>query len=268
MKALLSLLFATAAVGAAAEPAVLPRAHAHNDYQHARPLLDALEQGFGNIEADIWLVQGALLVAHDLKAVRPERTLAALYLDPLRARFRQFGRRIYPDGTPITLLVDVKSDAAPTYAALHSLLLQYAEMLTEFRDGAIRPGQVTVIVSGNRDEAGMRAQAFRYAAMDGRKPHLDSDAPATLVPWVSENWKTLTPWSWTGPLPAEVRSALGDWVTRAHARGRKVRFWNVPDRPEVWATLLDAGVDIIGSDNLPALRAFFVSRPIRPVGKE
>lgn len=260
MKRLWILPFGLAAA-LAAEPVALPRAHSHNDYQHARPLLDALEHGFGSIEADVWLVAGRLLVAHDRRDARPERTLEALYLDPLRARFRAAGGRIHADGTPITLLVDVKSEAGPTYAALHALLARDAALLTEYRSGAVvRAGQITVIVSGNRDEAAMRAQPVRYAAMDGRKAHLDSDAPAALVPWVSENWRTLSTWNWNGPLPDEVRTSLADWVGRAHARGRKVRFWNVPDRPEVWSALLDAGVDVIGTDHLPALRDFLLAR--------
>src|SRR4030095_12119754 len=44
----------------------LLRAHAHNDYEHTRPLLDALEQGFCSVEADIYLIDGELRVAHDL----------------------------------------------------------------------------------------------------------------------------------------------------------------------------------------------------------
>ncbi|HEY3789313.1 MAG TPA: hypothetical protein VGL71_10685, partial [Urbifossiella sp.] len=36
-------------------PSPLRHAHAHNDYEHKRPLLDALEQGFCSVEADIWL---------------------------------------------------------------------------------------------------------------------------------------------------------------------------------------------------------------------
>lgn len=252
---------AGAAALAAAEPVALPRAHAHNDYEHARPLLDALDHGFCSIEADIWLVDGALLVAHDRRDVRPERTLTTLYLAPLRERFRRLGGRIHADGTPVTLLVDVKSAAGPTYVALHEVLSLHADLLTEFRGVAVRPGAVTVIVSGNRDEAAMRAQAVRYAALDGRKVHLDADAPPTLVPWVSENWRTLSSWDWRGALPAEVRRDLGDWVARAHARGRKLRFWNVPDRPEAWTVLLAAGVDVIGADNLPALRDFLRARP-------
>jgi len=56
----------------AAPDAIVPlaRAHAHNDYLHPRPLLDALDAGFTSIETDVWLVDGDLLVAHDRREVR------------------------------------------------------------------------------------------------------------------------------------------------------------------------------------------------------
>lgn len=76
----------------------LPNAHAHNDYEHARPLLDALDHGFCSVEADIYLVDGALLVAHDRKDVKPERMLQSLYLDPLRERVKTNNGRVYPNG--------------------------------------------------------------------------------------------------------------------------------------------------------------------------
>src|SRR5689334_23371364 len=67
----------------------LRRAHAHNDYEHKRPLFDALDNGFCSIEPDIYLIEGQLLVAHDRDEVSPERTLQRLYLDPLRARIKE-----------------------------------------------------------------------------------------------------------------------------------------------------------------------------------
>ncbi|HET6325009.1 MAG TPA: hypothetical protein VFG04_09940, partial [Planctomycetaceae bacterium] len=51
-------------LGLAAEPTPLIRAHAHNDYEHKRPLFDALDQGLCSVEADIFLVDGQLLVGH------------------------------------------------------------------------------------------------------------------------------------------------------------------------------------------------------------
>src|SRR4051795_874708 len=76
----------------------LPQAHAHNDYEHARPLLDALDHGFCSVEADIWLMPEGLLIGHDRKDLRPNRTLQALYLDPLRERIQANGGRVYRGG--------------------------------------------------------------------------------------------------------------------------------------------------------------------------
>ena len=104
----------------------LLRAHAHNDYRHPRPLHDALHWGFTSVEADIYLVDGQLLVAHDLADVLPDRTLAALYLTPLRERIHENGGRVYRGGPQFWLLIDIKSDAEMTYAALHEELEQYA----------------------------------------------------------------------------------------------------------------------------------------------
>ena len=248
------------AVSNAADPKPLVRAHAHNDYEHARPLFDAIERGFCSIEADVYLIDGQLLVAHDRKDVKPERTLANLYLEPLQRQVRQNGGRVFRAGPGIILLVDVKSEAGATYAVLHAELAKFADMLTTFGATSSKPGAVTVIVSGNRTPKDMLEQPLRYAAMDGRKDDLEANTSATLVPLVSENWKKIFTWDWQGEMPASERVALQQWVGRAHAQGKKVRFWNTPDRAEAWRILLDAGVDIIGTDDLGGLQRFLLSQ--------
>ncbi|HVK59238.1 MAG TPA: hypothetical protein VM735_10685, partial [Candidatus Kapabacteria bacterium] len=102
---------------AAAEVSVgdaLPQAHAHNDYEHDRPLLDALAQGFTSVEADIYLVEGSLLVAHDKEDLDPKKTLSALYLEPLK-RLADDKKSVFKSGESLTLLIDFKSEAAPAY---------------------------------------------------------------------------------------------------------------------------------------------------------
>src|SRR2546426_5345418 len=91
-------------------PPPLVRAHAHNDYEHARPLLDALDHGFCSVEADVWLAPEGLLIAHDRKDFKPRRTLEALYLDPLRDRIKANGGRGYCGGTGIFLFIGVKNE--------------------------------------------------------------------------------------------------------------------------------------------------------------
>jgi len=83
-------------VAGAVAGAGLERAHAHNDYEHDRPLYDALSRGFKSVEADVWLVGGELLVAHDREDVRRGRTLESLYLAPLRQLIKQNGGAVYP----------------------------------------------------------------------------------------------------------------------------------------------------------------------------
>ncbi|MCB9269197.1 MAG: hypothetical protein H6561_06455 [Lewinellaceae bacterium] len=78
----------------------LPNAHAHNDYEHTRPLLDALDQGFTSVEADVYWWNGKLVVAHNLPHGEEARqllpTLEELYLKPLQQRIQDRGGKVYP----------------------------------------------------------------------------------------------------------------------------------------------------------------------------
>ena len=236
----------------------LPRAHAHNDYEHPRPLLDALDHGFCSVEADIWLVDDALLVAHDRDQVNPERTLQALYLDPLRERVKTNAGAVYRGGPGFTLLIDLKSEAEATYRVLRGVLAGYDGLFTRFTASSTTPGPVTVILSGNRPTATVAAEASRFCAIDGRLPDLTADPlPAIhLMPLVSQSWSPTFRYFEDGVLPDPDRAKLRDLVALAHRQGRRLRFWAVPDQPFAWKELHDAGVDLINTDNLPGLRAF------------
>lgn len=240
-------------------------AHAHNDYRHDRPLLDALGHGFTSVEADIFLVDGRLCVAHESKEIRRDKTLQSLYLQPLRERVAGNGGRVYREGPGFVLLVDIKTAAEPTYRKLHEVLSEYREMLTAFGPDGRREGAVLVIVSGNRPLEFMRSQEVRYAGYDGRLTDLDSEAPADLIPMLSDQWGGHFTWRGDGPIPPEERRKLEDIVRKSHAKGRLVRFWATPDlrspaRDAVWRELLSAGVDLINTDDLEGLRRFLLEQ--------
>jgi hypothetical protein len=241
----------------------LDRAHAHNDYEHARPLQDALDHGFGSVEADIYLVDGALLVAHDRDSVRADRTLEGLYLAPLRARIAAHGGRVYEGRPPLTLLIDVKSDAEPTWAALESLLRRYDDVFTSWHGDSMTARPVVAVISGERPLVTLPAERDRWAALDGRLADLDASPslPAAAMPLVSDDWKNVTKWRGEGAVPGSVRRRLVAIVARAHAQRRRLRFWNTPDSPVVWRLLLESGVDLIGADDLDGLRSFLVRSP-------
>jgi hypothetical protein len=262
-----ALIFAVASRAAlGAEPAVptpLPQAHAHNDYAHARPLADALDHGFTSVEADIFLRPEGLLVGHAANELQPERTLQKLYLDPLRARVQANGGRVYSSGPPFYLLIDVKTEAEDTYAALDKVLASYADILSMTKDGKFHEGPVTIVLSGNRAKQTVAGQKVRYVGIDGRPEDLKTDAPAHLVPWISANWTLVFTWRGEGPMPDADKAKLADFVTQAHGQGRQVRFWSTPESQAVWRELLAAGVDRINTDKLAELEAFLSSESKR-----
>ena len=61
---LIFLLFSTASAVAQTNVYTTANAHAHNDYQHEPPLLSAYNNKFGSIEADVYLNEEEVLVAH------------------------------------------------------------------------------------------------------------------------------------------------------------------------------------------------------------
>jgi glycerophosphoryl diester phosphodiesterase len=271
--AALVLPFASVSAAAVEETQeVLPLAkdHAHNDYEHDRPLYDALDHGFTSVESDVWLVDGELLVAHDREDVNPDRTLDSLYLKPLMEEVKKNGGSVYPGYEhEFILWIDIKSEDVETYQAIHKELRKYQNMLTRFTPAGVKPGAVTVYISGNRPRDLMESQKVRYAAYDGRMSDFGTEVSNEFIPVISDNWTKHFTWRGEGEMPAEERKKLNTIVSTSHANGQKVRFWATPDLPTpqreaIWQELLKAGIDFINTDDLAGLQQFLTEHDPQP----
>lgn len=189
----------------------VPQTHAHNDYEHARPLFDALSHGFVSVEADVWLVDGELLIAHDAEDLDPNRTLEGLYLEPLRQIVKGKGRSVHPgwDGQ-LQLLIDIKTEGEATYAAIEQALAKYPQVFTRYSHGRVDDGPVTAVISGNRPLQTMQQAPVRRGFYDGRSTDLRSGMSPEFMPLVSENWTKLFTWPGVGEMPAAERAKLVD----------------------------------------------------------
>jgi glycerophosphoryl diester phosphodiesterase len=238
------------------------RAHAHNDYEHPRPLLDALDHRFGSVEADIFLVDGQLLVAHDPEDLDPARTLESLYLAPLAARVKANHGSVHRGSrTPLQLLIDIKTEGASTYLELDRQLRRHKHLFTTYAHGRVHRGPVTAVISGDRAaRVPMEAQTVRRAFYDGRLSDLGT-SEASFASLISDNWTLNFTWRGVGAFPEAERQKLRTIVRAAHDRGQKVRFWATPDvagpaRDALWGELLAADVDYLNTDDLAGLEAF------------
>ncbi|GGR51750.1 hypothetical protein J2S40_000572 [Nocardioides luteus] len=248
----------------------LAHAHSHNDYEHERPLHDALGHRYTSVEADVWLVDGDLYLGH----FEPDmtRTLRNVYLDPLADLVTTNDGSVHPswDGT-FQLLVDVKSGGVETWRVLEEQLAAYDPVFSVCRDGVVEVNPVTVIVSGERDRLVMAAEPVRRSFYDATFEDLEAHAvaalPVGLVGMVSANW--IDHFTWRGIGPFLSRRRLHEMVDRAHDAGWPIRLWGAPafvrhNRRRIWQAQLDAGVDWINTDHLDELAHFLARhRPTR-----
>lgn len=237
-------------------PNPLVRAHAHNDYYHKRPLLDALASGFCSVEADVFLKDDTLLVGHFRFELRKARSLEALYLKPLAERVKANGGSVYKTKAPFHLMIDFKADGAETYAALKKLLAKYRFMLTEFTADSTKTGAVTIVISGSRPRQVMEKESKRLAGYDGRVSDLNKKTSRHFMPWISDSWSSQFKWRGKGNFSENEKAKLKNIVKRAHQNGQKVRFWAAPDNPRAWAVLHKNGVDLINTDQIEKLAKF------------
>jgi hypothetical protein len=181
---------------------------------------------------------------------------------PLKERIDKNGGRVYRGGPEFTLLIDIKTNGEQTYAVLKTVLAKYSDIINVPSAATTPRKAVNVVATGNRPAAVIAADRNRLAGIDGTLSDLDSDQPAHLIPWISDNWRSFFKWRGKGPIPPEEREKIRTAVQKAHAHGRRLRFWAAPDNPAVWQELYDDGVDLINTDDLPGI-ARFLNDPAR-----
>jgi hypothetical protein len=206
--------------------------HAHNDYLHPRPLWDAYERGFRSLEVDVFPVNGELWVAHERKELQPNRTLRALYLQPLAEKLAAGDWK-----GPLQILVDFKADGEQSY-----------ELLSREVAGFPALQSVSFVISGARPLAVFEPK--RGLKLDGRWSDERSKYSTEQMPLVSEAWRSHFRWNGVGVMPDDQREKLISMVRQVQGEGRKVRFWGAPDTEAAWKVQQDAGVNWINTDRL------------------
>src|SRR6185312_3602475 len=136
--------------------------------------------------------------------------------------------------------VEFKSDGEESYPVLREILENYKEMLTVYTGDHIEERAVTLVITGHRPNDMVSADPVRYAGIDGDLGDLKKPDP-TLFPVISDPWwKIAADGGESDDVLVEHFRKLAD---EAHARGRKIRFYAVPNRTWAWDVMYRAGVD-------------------------
>lgn len=215
--------------------------HSHNDYQRNVPFWEALGVGCASIEADVILMDGELMVAHERQSIKHGRTLRTLYLSPIK-NARDLGL-IQAFG--FHLLVDIKTEAYTTLEVLVKQLKEYDALLysPSNKDG------LRIIVSGNRPKVQDYHKYPDWIFFDYQSKTLDQSLPLEKIGMVSLSFRQFSVWNGKGRIVETEREKLLAFIQSVHDLGKPVRFWGTPDSKSAWRTFFDLGVDYINTDS-------------------
>ena len=252
---------AFAATGQAPCPRATLPAYAHNDYLNPHPLDDALRLGFRGVEADVFLVDGKLRLGHDVRGARHGATLETQYLKPLQAIVARCPV-LAGDGRPFLLAIELKQPAAAVYDSLLSLLGRYRDLFTtpSGRMQASPPAEVALVGW----HPSLQTLRFETDGLVRLQHHMSSpdDIAAASNPWVRlvsiDYGKTIG--RLPGTSPARQRWLAAVRAVKRVSPNTLVRVHNLPADGALYAALLTAGVDLIGTRELERSRRILLGR--------
>ncbi|SDS71046.1 alkaline phosphatase [Mucilaginibacter mallensis] len=221
-------------------------AHSHNDYKNNIPFYRAYEKGFGSIEADVYAVNGKLMVAHDKAEVAENRSLKILYTDPLIEKLAHDQQR------QLRLLIEIKED----YKAVLPLVISELKPLESYFSYPGHPGRLSIVLTGAVPPAAEMVNYPEWISFD--VDHIDGFTPEQWkkVGLVSFPFSKYVHWNGKGVLNSEEVARVSAGIDSVHAAGKMIRFYETPDTKSSWLALIRLKVDVIGTDKVEELGDF------------
>jgi hypothetical protein len=278
--------------------------HSHNDYWRTVPLFSALYAGCISVEADVWLFpskSNSLLIGHNTASLTANRTFTSLYVDPLvkiledknpKSEFNSGSRNGVFDTDSeqsLTLLIDVKTDGAETWAEVLRQLqpLRDRDWLTFMKDSTVHQRPITVVGTGNTPFDVLTSNStYRDAFFDAPLQIMYEDAsgaPSSTISvstpgghgaigtsaadeytplnsfYASTSFGAVIGTVWFFSLSGAQKELIRGQIRGAKRRGLKPRYWEQPNWPthvrnEIWKFLSEEGVAVLNVDDLEGVQ--------------
>ena len=251
MQKLIIPLLLLASFGVTAQPVhyTTANAHSHNDYEQPVPFYTAYKAGFGSIEADIFLIRGNLIVAHDISELKKNRSIEEYYLKPLLDFVEANRGYPYADTSKhLQMLIDIKTAPVNTLDSFIAVLKKYPALISN--------PNLQWVITGNRPPDSTFASYPSFIWFDGLLFKDYGRQPLEKIVMMSDDFKSYSLWNGDGALPTADLDKIVKAIARCHALHKPVRFWDAPDTPNTWKQFMQLGVDFINTDRIEQLEEY------------
>jgi alkaline phosphatase len=221
--------------------------HSHNDYVQAKPFWEAYEAGANSIEADVYLIDGKLYVAHEKNEINAERTLEKLYLEPLSKVVKSRKRQ------ELQILIDLKTSSEPTLNAVSQAIAKYPKLA----NAHAKKKYIKFVISGNRPKITEYPTYPTYIYFDHQSLNDLNKGDKSKIALVSFSFGSYSKWKGVEEISESDKIKLKASIEKVHNLGYPIRFWGTPDTPLAWKTFHEIGVDYVNTDKPKACKTFF-----------
>ncbi|MFT3902838.1 MAG: phosphatidylinositol-specific phospholipase C/glycerophosphodiester phosphodiesterase family protein [Niabella sp.] len=232
-----------------AQKHVVVKGHSHNDYEQQDPFWSAYNHGFSSIEADVFLADDNLPVAHAKRNISPEKNLRTLYLEPLSQCVKKNKGSVYPNRSKnLLLLIDCKTEGISTLQEIIRELRQFPELISN--------RTLKFVITGNQPH---KDSLFRYPAFiwfDGNLNYSYNKKNLKKIALFSANFRNYSAWNGVDMPDKKSAITLQQEIKKAHQLKKPVRFWGAPDNENAWNTFLNMGIDFINTDRIKDFSTF------------
>ena len=228
--------------------AAQPLIHSHNDYHKPLPLINALNNKAFSVEADVYLVNNELRVAHERKELPGAPLLQSLYLQPIIELFKKHQGRISNDKdyAPV-LMIDIKDNGGIVIAELIKLLSPHRSVF----DRSVSKRAIQIVISGDRSPISKWSTYPAYIFFDGRPYENYDSITLKRVAFISDSYTSYA------SSKDSVELNIKKLSQKVHSKNKLLRLWAIPDDPESWNRLYKMGVDVINTDKVDECRKYF-----------
>lgn len=222
---------------------------AHNDYIRDVPFYTAYDLGVGFIEADVFLEDGDLLVAHHKREIEKAKNLEVLYLEPLLKQVKKNEGFVYESQAQrLTLMIDLKTEGVSTLNKIVEQLKKFPE-LTACRT-------LQFMISGSVPDPALWKNYPSFIYFDGRPGIAYTPDQLRRVSMISTSFGAHVKWDGKTALAASDSSKIANLIYEAHEKGKPMRFWATPDFNNAWREQMRLKMDVIVTDDVAGLSAF------------
>jgi alkaline phosphatase len=247
----LSLIFFSITVIAQPKKYTAANAHSHNDYLNDMPFYRAYNAGFGSIEADVFPVNGVLVVAHSKSEIKAERTLRTMYLMPILKELTTDASR------NVSLLVDIKED----YKTVLPLLIKEVEGYEKYISTPNLTNRLTIVISGTRPPPNEYKNYPDFILFDDDLKLKHTPEEWNRVGLVSLPFYKISTWKGEDEINRKDKKAVRRIIDSVHAANKPIRFWAAPDTKTSWKLQVKLNADLIGTDKIEELKNYLQGNP-------